>query len=98
VKNKYNVGDLVEYQGLKATVKAVKEQFYFYSTEYPFYEYVLETTDGSATFTAMESAISLINAGKRNRLCECGAWAVEWATNQHSRWCPAYYFDGDFNA
>lgn len=96
MNNKYNVGDFVEFAGQKAYITKVVEEDYFYGTNNHYYLYDLEFTDGVIQKGVSEPAISLIKAGAAQpvdngkRICECGAWAVQWGAEHHSRWCPAF--------
>ena len=86
---KFKVGDIVEACGKKGIIQEVKEQFYFYSGDHPYYEYVIQDTTTDAKFTMAEAAITLVT-NYRSKGCECGAWAVHWATDEHARWCPMF--------
>lgn len=90
----YDVGDLVDFCGNKAIVKSVKEGHYFYDGNSPYYEYVVELTETGALHTVMQSALTLISKHKSSNMCECGAWALHWANNDHhADYCPlANYF------
>lgn len=74
------------FNGKQVVVKEVVEHPHFYAPHGAYYDYVVQTTDGLETYTASEQ--SLTEAEKRTNLCECGAWAVHWAKNNHSAWCP----------
>lgn len=91
---KYKVGDLVEFNEQKATITKVNEEDYFFSINQPYYTYDLELTVGGTLSGIAESALTLVKSGefiktKNNKYCECGAWAVSWAFDEHSYWCNA---------
>lgn len=87
----YKIGDLVDFNGKKAKIIDVQERDYFYGAESPYFEYKIELTDGGGMHVVFEPALQpLTTRPKTDRLCECGAWAVHWASGQHARYCPAY--------
>ena len=95
--NKFNEGDIVEFCNNKAVVKRVHSRKYFYSGDSYVHLYDIEYMSGGSLSEISESALNLISkAGEvqvnTKRHCECGAWAVHWATEEHSRWCPMYNF------
>lgn len=53
-------------------------------------EYVIIFDDSSIEFLMPESALTLDTPKAHGRLCECGAWAIHWAPESHSGWCPAH--------
>lgn len=85
---KFKIGDLVSLKGSRAVVKSVLEKNYFSYISDVYYEYVIEMESGE-THTVVESALERITDKKANG-CECGAWAVHWAVNNHSYWCVMY--------
>ena len=91
---KYNIGDVVDFKGRKATVKDVRDSYYFLGDETPYYEYMLDI-EGQfhydwVTEAALDGPQSANSVDKKFRLCECGAWSVPWMDKHHSFWCPAY--------
>ena len=94
MKPKYAVGDLVEFAGQQAKITGVHEEDYFFGHAHLYYTYDLQFVAGGEQKGVTEPALSLLhranNATVNSRLCECGAWAIHWATNEHSRWCPAF--------
>jgi hypothetical protein len=93
-KPKYKVGDYVEMFGSKAHVVQVHESQYFSNGTGIHFLYDIEFTDGNVQGGVMESALNPIKLASEwgtqmKRLCECGAWAVHWASQEHSDWCPA---------
>lgn len=95
-KSKFNVGDEVIFRSIRARVTKVYERQYFYGAETPYWMYDIEYAEGGVLDEVMESALSPVDSNglgeipKPKRLCECGAWAVNWASENHSYWCPAY--------
>lgn len=96
MSSKYNVGDLVEFAGQKAIIKAVHEEDYFFGHNHLYYTYDLEYTDDSGGQKGVTEAALTLLMGSSNakinekRICECGAWAIHWAAEEHARYCPAY--------
>jgi hypothetical protein len=94
-KNKFNVGDKVVFRGHKAKVIKVYHRQYFYSSDVDYWVYDIEYENGGICDDIMETALDfedevlLEQEKKFNRLCQCGAWAVYWASEEHSHWCPA---------
>lgn len=93
-KPKYREGDLVEMFGNKARILKVHESQYFAAGDEVHFLYDIEYTIGGTQAGVMEVALTLIESSQRKQdsLCECGAWAVHWATDEHSDWCPAAYY------
>lgn len=91
---KHAVGDIVEFGGQRAKVLAVNEEDYFFGTDHTYFTYDLEFfNDGKVQKGVTEPAIQgIVTAQAYKRLCECGAWSVHWANEEHSDWCPAKFF------
>lgn len=89
---KFAVGNRVDFLGKEAKIVQVHEQQYFYAGAEIYYLYDLEYPDGSKESQVFEAALQILqnDAKLGKRFCECGAWAVHWASNEHSNWCPAH--------
>ncbi len=96
MSSKYKQGDVVEFGGQKAKVIAVNEEDYFFGDDHTYYTYDLEFfSDGCIQKGVTEPALQGIVTAepvKKRRLCECGAWSVAWASEEHSDWCPGKFF------
>jgi hypothetical protein len=78
--------------GRAAKVLEVHTEQYFTWGSTAFYEYTITYLDEPGSKHKMSEKI-LDCMPKKALLCECGAWAVHWASEQHARYCPAYKWE-----
>lgn len=91
-ESKHKVGDTVKVWNKKARIKAVHANRYSPNDPYVFYTYDIEwlEPDNSNITTFNEQVVSAYIEPEPTieRACQCGAWAVPWASEHHSHWCP----------
>jgi hypothetical protein len=88
-KPKFAAGDTVEVQGKFGIVEQVFEENYFWGDpSHVYFEYNVRFDNGDV-FRYTEAILTQAQ-NRVGRLCECGAWSIDWFGANHSRWCPAY--------
>lgn len=91
---KYAIGDIVLIYNKKAKVIAVHEEKYSPTDTYVYFMYDIEWLEDVPVSTTKFNEGSLNAWGgpeiKPKNPCECGAWAVEWASEHHAHWCPMH--------
>lgn len=88
--NKFDVGDEVYFLGNRAKVIKAYERHYHYGIDTSYWMYDIEYEDGGVLDEIAEEALSPAMPKLNRRTCECGAWAVPWAKDMHSYWCPDF--------